>query len=136
MTTPTYDPRWSGSPLNLFIYEWLRNCHGLTHLRESCSTACWMSDAGWTEWKSYSHPRYTYVASLPERTPHSIFKSATLGTRSLFVCASTASEMSTQVRKNVRQLRISKSLTCDELSVKVELTSRSATMPSRRFVYG
>lgn len=110
-------------------YEWVRNWSGLMSLRENCSKGCWMSDAAWTEWKSYSRPRYNYVAWLPGGTPYSIFRSATLGTRSLFNRGSMQYEMSLQARKNVQRLRISKSLTTDDLSVRLAASSSPVTRP-------
>lgn len=118
------------------IYEWVRNYHGLMPLRDSCSMHCWMSDAGWTEWKNYSQPHCNYVAWLPGSTRWRVFKSTTLGTLSLYDSAPVRSGMNTLVRKNVQQLRISKSLTCDELSVSLMQISESAKKPSRASVYG
>lgn len=108
-------------------YEWVRNWCGLMYLRESCSRACWMSDAAWTEWRNYSLPRFNYVAWLPESTPFWIFRSATLGTLSLFSSASTRYEMSSLALKNVRRLRTSKSLTSDALNVELGRHSGCAT---------
>lgn len=118
------------------VYEWVRNFHGLMPLRGSCWTHCWMSDAASTEWKSFSRPDWNYVAWLPGSTPHSVFKSMTLGTRSLFVSAKQQYEMNTQVLKNVQRLRILKCLTSDDLNARLTETSVSATKPSRAFVYG
>lgn len=116
-------PDWLTTPSG---YEWGRNYLGLMPLRENCPSACWLSERAWTEWKHYSRPRCNYVAWLPGSTPWSIFRSATLGTRSLFVSASQQHEMSTQARKSVQQLQISKSLTCDELNVMLSAGSVSA----------
>jgi hypothetical protein len=98
-------------------YEWGRNYLGLMPLRVSCPKACWLSERASTEWSHYSLPRFNYVAWLPGSIPLPIFRSATLGTRSLYVSASQQHEMSTQARKNVQQLQTSKCLTCDELNV-------------------
>lgn len=107
-------PDWLMTPSG---YEWGRNYLGLMPLRASCTNACWLSERAWTEWSHYSLPRYNYVAWLPGSTPLPIFRSATLGTRSLFVSANQQHEMSTQARKNVQQLQISKCLICDESNV-------------------
>lgn len=114
------------------IYESLRNFLGLTPLRVSCWKHCWMSDAAWTEWKSYSRPSWNYVAWLPGNIPFSVFKSTTLGTRSLFVSARQQSEMSIQAQKSVLRLRISKSLTCDDLNELLTLTPSYAMRRSRQ----
>lgn len=90
-----------------------------------------MFDAGWTEWRNYSRPRWYYVTWLPEGRPLSVFKSATLGTRSLFASAVVQSEMSIQVQKNVLLLRISKSLICDELNELLTFTPVSAMTRSK-----
>ncbi len=118
------------------IYEWVRNYHGLMQLRVSCWKHCWMSDAGWTEWKNYSRPRWNYVAWLPGSTLYAVFRSTTLGTRSLFVNGSQQFETNIQALKNVQRLRTSKSLTCDELNAWLTSTSGSAKKPSRQSVYG
>ncbi len=117
------------------IYEWVRNYHGLMRLRVSCWKHCWMSDAAWTEWKNYSRPRFNYVAWLPGVTPFCVFKSTTLGTRSLFASANMQSEMSIRVQKSVRRLRISKSLICDDLSVRVSDNSGRVMTPSKPYAY-
>lgn len=127
---------WTDWLLKPSIYDMVRNWCGLTPLRGRCSKACWMSDAAWTEWKSYSRPRYNYVAWLPESTPFSIFKSARLGTRSLFNSANTQSEMSSLALKNVQRLRISKSLTCDDLSVRLASSSPTAIKPWINYDFG
>jgi hypothetical protein len=126
----------TGRSMNVLSYEWVRNCLGLMPLRMSCSTACWMSDAAWTEWKNYSRPRYDYVAWLPESTHYAVFRSRTLGIVSLFSSAAVRSGMSSQVQKNVQRLRISKSLTCDALSVRLDSTRGSVMRQSRHFDYG
>lgn len=91
-----------------------------------------MSDAAWTEWKSYWLPRFNYVAFLPARIPFSVFKSTTLGTRSLFVSGEQQHETSSQVQKNVLRLRISKSLTCDDWNERLTYTCVSAMRRSSR----
>ncbi len=136
MTSPPFEPFSRNILTSPSIYEWARNYHGLTPLRASCSTHCWMSDAAWTEWKNYSRPRWNYVAWLPGSTPHCVFKSMTLGTRSLFVSGSQQYETNIQALKNVQRLRTSKSLTCDDLNARLSCTSGSATRPSRQSVYG
>lgn len=117
------------------VYEWVRNYHGLMPLRANCWRHCWMSDSASTEWKSYSRPRYNYVAWLPGSTQHYVFKSTTLGTRSLYVSAKQQYEMSTQVQKSALRLRISKSLTCDDLNARLTETSNYATTRWSPFVY-
>lgn len=116
-------PVWLTTPSG---YEWARNYLGLMPLRASCTNACWLSEPAWTEWKHYSLPQYSYVMWLPGSIPLPIFRSATLGTRSLFVSANQQHEMSTQARKNVQQLQISKCLTCDALNVTLTAGSVSA----------
>lgn len=95
-----------------------------------------MSDAAWTEWKSYSRPRCTYVAFLPGSTPFCVFKSTTLGTRSLSGSAVQQHETSIQVQKNVLRLRISKSLTCDDWNERLTFTCVSAMRRSSLSGYG
>lgn len=108
------------------VYEWLRNYLAVMPLRARCWTRCWMSDAAWTEWKSYSRPRYNCVAFFPGSTPYSVFRSTTLGTKSLFASAVQQHEMSIQAQKNVARLRISKSLTCDDWNERLTYTCVSA----------
>lgn len=146
MQLPTFNPRWLKSFETFWValstspsvYELARNFYGLMPVRENCSTSCWMSEHAWTEWKSYSRPRYNYVAWLPESTPYSVFKSTTLGTRSLFASANMQSEMSIQVRKSVQQLSMSKCLTCAALSVELTQTPVSAMrqLSLSDFVFG
>lgn len=126
MTVPPYSSAWTSWLMSASIYEWLRNYLGLTPLRGNCSIACVMSEAASIEWKSYSRPRYNYVGSLPGTTPQSIFKSTTVGTRSLFVSGNQQSETSIRVRKSVLRWRTSKSLTVDALNVSLDPRSPSA----------
>jgi hypothetical protein len=135
-TIPSYASAWQKTPLSVSTYEWLRNYLGLMPLRVNCWRHCWMSDAAWTEWKNYSRPRFNYVAWLPARIPFCVFKSTTLGTRSLFASGSQQSEMSIRVQKSVRRLRISKSLTCDDLSVRLSDNSGHVMTPSKPFACG
>lgn len=117
-------------------YEWVRNFHGLMPLRVSCWKHCWMSDAAWTEWKNYSRTRFNYVAWLPGNSQLSDTTSRIAGMRLLCVNVLQLSEMSIQALKNVRQLSISKSLTCDALSVSLTSKPDSVKKPSRQSVYG
>lgn len=144
MQIPQYHKKWLrhsgrflttefGSPSS---YEWERNLFGLMPLRANCSGHCWMSEPAWTEWKSYSRPRCNYVVWLPGSTPYSIFRSATLGTRSLFVSARQQSETSTQARKNVQQLSMSRSLTCDALKERLTPTPGYVRRQWSRFDFG
>jgi hypothetical protein len=131
MTIPPYDSSWTKAWTKQFGYEWLRDYLGLMPLRVSCWTHCWMSDAAWTEWKNYSRPRFNYVAWLPGSTPYSVFKSTTVGTRSLFASGKQQHEMSIQAQKSARRLRISKSLTCDALNVALSSASGHVRTPSK-----
>jgi hypothetical protein len=143
MQIPEYDKNWLknsgvfsltvlGSPSS---YEWERNLFGLMPLRVNCWMHCWMSEPAWTEWKNYSRPRFNYEASLPGSTPHSVFKSTTLGTRSLFVSVRQQSETSIRVQKSVRQLSTSRSLTIDVLKERLTPTPDFVRSPWSRFVF-
>lgn len=126
MRVPAFSRQWRPLFLSASIYEALRNYLGLMPLRENCSKHCWMSADASTEWKSYSRPRSNYVAWLPGTTPYAIFRSTTVGTRSLFVSANQQCEMSIQVQKSALRLRTSKSLTSDVLNASLGSASPSA----------
>lgn len=126
MRVPVFSHKWRPSFLSASIYESLRNYLGLMPLRANCWKHCWMSADASTEWKSYSRPQFNYVAWLPGTTPYSVFKSTTVGTRSLFVSASQQCEMSIQVQKSALRLRTSKSLTSDAVNARLGSGSPTA----------
>jgi hypothetical protein len=95
-----------------------------------------MSDAAWTEWKTYSRARSSYGASFPGGTPYSVFKSMTLGTRSLFASGVQQHETSIQAQKSVQRLRISKSLTCDDWNERLTYSCVSVMRQSSRSGFG
>lgn len=121
-----FETPWLALSSSPSIYEWARNCFGLIPVRANCSKPCWMSDAASTEWKSYSRPHYNYVAWLPGSRQLYVFKSATLGTSSLYESGRVQYEMSTQARKSVKRLSMSRSLTSDVWNERLTLTHVSA----------
>lgn len=133
MTSPAFDNSWTRASMKLSVYEWVRNCLGLMPLRVNCWKHCWMSDAAWTEWKNYSPLPFSSGEWPRENTSPFARKLTTLGTRLRFVSAAMQSETSIQAQRNVRRLRISKSLTCDDLNVVLTSTLGSAKTPWSRF---
>jgi hypothetical protein len=133
--TDEYAKYWTSIHGKLFPYEWARNFLSVRPLRRTCSKACWMSDSAWTEWKSFSLPRPEFVAWRPDSTPSVESSLTTLGIKLRPRPGSQQYETNTAALKNVQQLRISKSLTCDELRDELTLLPETAWTPSLSSVF-
>ncbi len=118
------------SPTRPWLYEWERESPDLPAPRQTCSNACWMSDDAWTAWKNSTETLFDSEPQLSDYPQLAEFKSKTLSTRLLFACVLRLTATSTQARKNVRRLRISKSLTCAEL--REQLTERPVSAMRHR----
>lgn len=134
-TTDEYAKFWNSTGGKLSNYEWMRNFHSVQPLRWYCSNACWLSDSAWTEWKSFSLPRPEFVAWLPDSTPPAESWQMMLGIKPQPWHGNRQYETNTAVQKNVQQLRISKSLICDELREKLTTLPASAWTPSLSSVF-
>lgn len=117
-------------------YGWVLFCQGLMPPHRICSTACWMYASALTGWRRFSETSCGLEPRLPASTRLYESPWKTPGIRLLFGKELPPSEMSTQALRNVRRLRISKYLTCDDLRERLTRTPVAAMRPWSSLDFG